>query len=96
MRKGILLKLDEDVLNKLGELATHEGRSRKNFIERALVNLSIGNNPILEIHGNQVTKGGKHPLWKEGDPVEGTGEFYSKYACYSYRVLAERFASEKS
>lgn len=46
----IMLNLDEKTLEKLQELANAEKRSRKNFMELALVRVADGNNPILEIH----------------------------------------------
>lgn len=33
---------------------------------------------------------GKHPLWKEGDPSEGSMSFYLKYEAYSYKELENK------
>lgn len=32
----------------------------------------------------------KHPLWKEGDPKEGSMAFYLKYDCYTYSELENK------
>jgi len=37
----------------------------------------------------------KHPLWKEGDPPEGTSAFFMLYDAYSYKRL-ELLKSNKS
>ena len=33
---------------------------------------------------------GKHKLWKDGDPKEGSMAFYLKYDCYNYSALENK------
>ncbi len=45
----VILDLEKKVLDDLQSLAFAEKRSRKNFMELALINTSSGNNPIMQI-----------------------------------------------
>jgi hypothetical protein len=45
--------------------------------EQPKSNFTIDNNP-------------KHPLWKEGDPKEGTMAFFLKYDCNTYNELQNK------
>jgi len=38
----------------------------------------------------QKKEEGKHQLWKQGDPAEGTSAFYLKYGCYTYKNISQQ------
>lgn len=46
-------------------------------------------NPMTPDEAIPAKNEGKHPLWKQGDPKEGSMGFYNKYDCASYEELAK-------
>jgi len=50
----VILNLEKTTLDDLQKLADADKRSRKNFMELALLNVASGNNPILERGAIQI------------------------------------------
>lgn len=59
-------------------------------VETAKSNFHVNTPKRKEKPANEertVSDGGKHPLWKEGDPRENSAGFMMKYGCCNYREL---------
>ena len=83
--KEVLAKgYDKDLLDNIEENNKPENKERI-LKERNTVNAAStkSKNPLTE---NEA----RHPLWKEGDPKEGSMGFYSKYGVSTYSELESK------
>jgi hypothetical protein len=75
--KYVQFKTYKDLLEKYDELVTKSSAGLKEIAPPVIKRTS----EAKVIH-NKIT--GKHKLWKEGDPSEGSAAFFLKYSAMSY------------
>jgi len=81
-------KLIKEAQIKVAENNKPENKAKIEAERNTAHNLGEKHKHALPVPPEDCTE--KHPLWKEGDPKEGSMAFYLKYECYTYLELENK------